>query len=421
MNEPIRVAIIGTGDISNRHMKVWGHIPQVTVAAAAEIDPGALKAFGARYHMAEQDLYTDFREMLKREDIDAVDVCVHNNLHAPVCIAVMKAGKDCYCEKPMSASYYDSKLIYDCARATGRKLAVQISSLFSAQTLIAKKLIEAGKLGEVYHARVCEAAWRRRPHVDRLAAMCSGAFQDKAMAGYGALIDTGVYHVGQMLYLLGLPELDTVMGRLYQKIPVGNAPWADRGYTASHPMAVEEMGVGFATFQNGLSLEISSSNASNVEDIGSNFITGTKGALQYTMPDAFGGDWSMGIPPFGLLPEGMQPTLKFTGLDEFGFAVTTDYRPYENQQDLRHYNREMACYFDNQQMWYDYLTGALTDETRYDTPTIALNTSLLSEGIILSDQRGTPVTAREIRALSRSTAMWRQETPWGVFDYESTF
>lgn len=422
MNEQIRVAIIGTGMISHRHMKVWSHVPQVQVVAAAEIDASVLKAWGEQYHFDEKDLYTDFREMLKRDDIDAVDVCVHNNLHAPVSLAVMKAGFDCYCEKPMSASYFDSKLIYDCAKATGRKLAVQISSLFSAQTLIAKKLIEAGKLGEIYHARVSEALWRRRPHVDRAAAACSGAFQDTPMAGHGAIIDTGVYHIGQMLYLLGLPELDSVMGKLYQKVPVGGPAWADNGrYALTHPMGVDEMGVGFANFKNGLSLEIFEANATNVDQPGHSYIEGTNGGLQYSMSDAFGGDWALGMPPFGEIPAFLQPTLKYTGLDEFGFAVTIDYRPYENQQDLKHYAPEMTHWFDNQLHWYHYLTGVLTDETRYDTPKIGLNTSLLAEGLVLSSERGEAVTAEEIKELSRSIAMWHQETPWGIFDYEDSF
>ena len=90
--QEIRVALIGTGAISNRHMKVWGHIPQVKVVAAAEIDEAKLKAWGERYGFEEKDLYTDFREMLKRDDIDAVDVCVHNNLHTPVSTYVLKAG-----------------------------------------------------------------------------------------------------------------------------------------------------------------------------------------------------------------------------------------------------------------------------------------------------------------------------------------
>ena len=422
MNKEIRIALIGTGFISHRHMKVWSHIPQVKIVAAAEIDEKALKAFGEQYHIDEKDLYTDFREMLKRDDIDAIDVCVHNNLHAPISIAVMKAGFDCYCEKPMSASYYDSKLIYDCAKATGRKLAIQISSMFSAQTLIAKKLIEAGKLGDIYHARVAGATWRRRPSVDRPAGALSRAFQDTPMAGHGTLIDTGIYHMAQMLYLLGLPELDVVLGNLYQGVPVGGPAWADSGnYAAAHSMGTDDMAVGYAKFKNGVSLEVFEANATNVEKVGDSYITGSKGGLQYTMSDAFGGDWAMGMPPFGQIPEVLQPTLVYTGVDEFGFVVTTDYRPYENQQDLKYYDPEMTQWFDNQLHWYNYLTGKLTDETRYDTPLIALNTSLLAEGIALSSERGGAVTVDEIKSLSKSIAMWHQETPWGVFDYDDSF
>ena len=422
MGKEIRIAIIGTGGISHRHMKVWSHIPEVKIVAAAEIDAQKLKAWGEQYHLDEKDLYADFREMLKRDDIDAIDVCAHNNLHAPLSLAVMKAGYDCYCEKPMSASYYDSKLIYDCAKATGRKLAVQISSMFSAQTLIAKKVIDSGKLGEIYHARVSEATWRRRPHVDRAAAHCSAAYQDKPMSGHGAVLDIGIYHFGQMLYLLGLPELDTVFGKLHQKVHIGGPSWADSThYALSHPMGTDEMGVGFATFKNGPSLELFEANATNVEAVGHSYIAGSLGGLQYSMSDAFGGDWSMGMPPFGELPEVIQPTLKYTGLDEFGFVVTTDYRPYENQQDLKAYDPDMMMWFDNQLHWYNYLIGKLTDETRYDTPLIGLHTALLAEGIVLSSERGCAVTAEEIKDLSRSNAMWKQETPWGVFDYEDSF
>ncbi len=228
-------------------------------------------------------------------------------------------------------------------------------------------------------------------------------------------MDIGVYHLGQMLYLLGLPELDSVLGRTYQKVVQHGDAWASQ-----HPMGVEDMGVGFATFKNGTSLEFMQASAINIEEPGKSYITGTQGGLQYTWVDEFGGDWSMGVPPFGQIPQNMQSTLKFTGIDEFGFAVTTDYRSYENQQDLKTYDPDMMQWFDNQLHWYNYLTGKLTDKTRYNTPLIGLNASLLTEGLVLSSERGCAVTAEEIRALSKSTAIWHQQTPWGVFDYDAT-
>ena len=419
--QELRVAIIGTGAISNRHMKVWGNIPQVKVVAAAEIDQAKLKRWGEQYHFDEKDLYTDFREMLKRDDIDAVDVCVHNNLHTPIAMAVMKAGYPCYSEKPMSASYFDSKLLYDCSKATGQKLAIQISSLYSMQTYMAKKVLDAGKLGNVYHARVANASRRRRNAVDRAALFSSVSFREKEMAGHGQIVDLGIYHFGQMLYLLDLPELTSVLGKLHNGVEMPNEAWAK-----SHPMTVEDMGVGFATFSNGLSLEVQEASAVNKEEHNDHHILGSKGGLYWGMTDDFGGDWSMGgggrggMGMGGGLPAALQPQLYYRGQDCFGFDVSVDFHAYENQQDLRTYDPDMMQWFDNQLHWYNYLTGKLTDETRYNTPLIGLNVSLLTDGLVLSSELNRAVTADEIKALSRSLAIWKQETPWGVFDYDAS-
>ena len=91
----IRIAIIGTGMISHRHMTVIENLKKrgqaLKVVAAAEIDKEKLEAFGKQYGIPEENLYQDFREMLKRDDIDEVEVCVHNNLHTSVATAVMAA------------------------------------------------------------------------------------------------------------------------------------------------------------------------------------------------------------------------------------------------------------------------------------------------------------------------------------------
>lgn len=145
--------------ISHRHMTVINNLKKqgqaLTVVAAAEIDKDKLEAFGKQYGIPEENLYQDFREMLKRDDIDEVEVCVHNNLHTSVATAVMAAGFDCYSEKPMSASYADAKILYDAQKKYGKKLAIQISSIYNPQTRIAKKMIEEGKLGKVYPCKKC--------------------------------------------------------------------------------------------------------------------------------------------------------------------------------------------------------------------------------------------------------------------------
>lgn len=402
----IRVAIIGTGSISSRHMKVWGNIPQVRVVAAAEINEKKLSDWSQKYEI--KDVYTDFREMLKRDDIDAVDVCVHNNLHAPVCMAVMKAGKHCYCEKPMSASYFDSKLMYDCAKECNVKFAVQISSLFTEQTRIGRKLIEDGALGGIYHARSVIANYRRRPSMDGPFSGGTPDFLRSEMAGHGQSIDTGIYHLGQMLYLLGLPELKAVFGKSYHKI--GSS-------VPGRTVEVEDMCVALAEFENDLTLDIQEANACNVNVPPSSYITGDKGGLVYWNIDEVGGEWSMGQGPAKLMPENMQHGMKFMG-EYQGIHVDCDLKTYYNQMQNRCYDPDMMTWYDNQMHWYKYLIGELTDETRYNTPEIALQASLLTDGIFISQQEGRSVTAEEIKDKSRSLAMWKQETPWGIFDYD---
>jgi predicted dehydrogenase len=406
-----RVGIIGAGDISNRHMKVYSHIPGMKVVAVAEIVQKKLDAWLEKYKgYGKIDGYMDFREMLKRDDIDCVDVCAHNNLHAPLSIAVMKAGKNCYCEKPMSATYADSRLMYDCWKKTGVKFAVQMNSLFTGQTKICKQLIDEDALGEIYHAKAVEVDYRNRPSVDGPIPFTRD-FMSKEIAGHGPVIDKGIYCWGQMLYLLGLPDLQSVTGCLYTKI--GN-PKPD-----IH-IGVEDMATGFAVFGNGVSLELFEASASNMDDIGKSYITGTKGALQLSGTEEVGGIWSMGMPPFGeLLPE-MQTNARFVG-EYHGIHVDTDLKTYYNQSVQRLANPEAMVWYDNQYHWYKYLCGELTDETRYNTPLIALNASLLAEGVVLSNEKHRSVSADEIKAESKSTAIWKQQTPYGVFDYESTF
>jgi predicted dehydrogenase len=379
------------------------------VVAAAEIVADRLRGFGERYHIPEKDLYADFREMLKRDDIDAVDVCVHNNLHAPVSIAVMKAGKHCYGEKPMSASYFDSKLMYDCAKATGVKFAVQISSVFTEQARIGKKLIEDGTLGDVYHARSAYAAYRRRPGVDAPFLFGSKDFMDKGMAGHGQLIDTGIYHLGCLLFMLGMPELKTVFGKAFHKMesPV-------KGLS----IGVEDMAVGLAEFEGGMTLEIQEANAFNMEDVGKSYICGTKGALQYWNVDEVGGDWSMGMGLGNMLPENMRYGMRFVG-EHNGMHIDCDLKPYYNQTMKKGYDPSLMMWYDNQLHWYNYLIGNLTDETRYDTPAIGLQASLLADGIVIAGEEGRSVTAEEIRQKSKSLSIWKQETPYGIFDYEA--
>ena len=415
-----RIALIGTGMISHRHMTVIQNLQKqgypVKVVAAAEIEPARLKAFGERYGLDEKDLYADFREMLKRDDIDEVEVCVHNNLHTSVATAVMQAGYPCYCEKPMAASYADAKIMYDTAKKTGQKLAVQISSIYNPQTRIAKKMIEEGKLGKVYHARSVGHRRQGRPGYDM--PMFSHSFIDPNVGVHGPLFDLGIYHLAQMLYILGMPELESVYG--FQSCDYWTDERIDKLVGRTAP--VEDLGVGLARFKGGLSMDIYEDWAIHMDEIGTSFVAGKNGGLKLIDVDTTGGPLT--VPEGGKIVGGgdlQLPRLEWFGIDENGIMFDNKLDcaigDTTGQQDLL-MHPEMAMYNDNQLQWYSYLSGDLTDETRIDSPYIAMQTAFLSEGVVISNDLGRSVSADEIKAMAKSIALREQETPFGTIKYD---
>lgn len=388
----VRVALIGTGVISHQHMERYAGIPNAKVVAACDIDKKKLEAWGEKYQI--KDLYTDFRELLKRDDIDAVDVCLHNNLHVPMALEVLKAGKHCYCEKPMAASYADAKLLYDFAKKSGKELSVHLDMMFLPQSRVARQMVEGGELGHVYHARSVGLRRRMRPGLDVPPPSFSRDFITKKWAGHGALYDMGVYHISQLLYILGTPRLERVTGHTYQEVAYNGGPAADAG------MEVEELGVGFATYENGLTLDVIESWAIHMDEFGPAFLAGSKGGLKLTQEPVFGST---------------APSLKF--LTAKGSAdVDIDLRTGSNAMTEGFIDPKSRFLANDQTCWIAYLSGEL--EERYDTAWLALQTMLVSEGIFLSSELGREIKADEIEELSNSTAVREQETEWGSFLYD---
>ena len=419
-DKEIRIAIIGCGMISHRHMTVIDNLKRrghkLTVVAAAEIDKDRLEAFGKQYGIPEDCLYQDFREMLKRDDIDEVEVCVHNNLHTSVATAVMAAGFPCYSEKPMAASYADAKILYDAQKKYGQKLAIQISSIYNPQTRIAKRLIENGDLGKVYHARSVGHRRQGRPGYDM--PFFSPAFIDPKIGVHGPLFDLGIYHLAQMLYVMGMPELESVYG--FTSCDYWTDPAIDRITNRTAP--VEDLSVGLARFKGGLSMDIYEDWAMHMDEIGPSFIAGSLGGLKFTDVDQTGGP--MAVPASGQIVGGgilQKPRLEWFGVNKEGelFANKLECAigDITGQQELM-LHPEMEMYNDNQLQWYSYLRGDLTDETRIDSPYIAMKTAFLSEGVMLSNELGRSVTAEEINEKAKSIALREQETPFGTIHYD---
>ena len=362
--EQVRIGIIGVGQIGKQHMAAWQKIPAARVTALCDLDAAELARVAADAGIGTT--VPDFRALIARDDLDAVDVCLHNNLHAPVTVAALEAGKHVYCEKPMAGTWRDADAMLAAARRTGRKLAIQLRTLFSPETKAALSLVRDGRLGKIYHARSTGFRRRGRPFVDGYG---SPNFVRKQASAGGAMYDMGVYHLAQVLFLMGNPAVERISGKTYQEIGMDEARRAASGYD------VEELGLGFVRLSGNISLDIIESWAMMLDSMEGSVVLGSEGGVR--------------LQPFGYFhPAGDLNLDSTANLDAFMFR----------QHNVKGIGDE---YDGPQNHWAAALQGRVE---LLPTAELALSAMLISEGIYLSEKLGREVTADEVRKASVSSA-----------------
>lgn len=368
----VRIGVIGVGLIGKIHLDLYAKIPDAEIVAVCDVNEKEAKKVAEQFGIPH--VYTDYREMLDRDDIVAVDVCLHNNMHASMTIEAMKAGKHVYCEKPIAGTYYDGKRMVEAAEAYGKMLHVQLNSLFKTETKAAKQLIDAGELGRLYHARANSYRRRNRPFVDGYG---TKFFTRKASATGGALIDNGVYDIGQMIYLLGLPDPVRISGQTYQEMDM------DEQRRNESDFDVEELALGFVKFKDNISLDIRSAWSIHLNEFEGSSIVGSQGGVRFSAQH-----------------EGVEkaPFSFHTTIADMDFNSTVNLDLTDLRWHSLHANED--AYDSSQHHWIAALQGRVD---LIPSAEVTLKTMLISEGIYISSERGEEVTAEELEARSIST------------------
>jgi predicted dehydrogenase len=96
---------------------------------------------------------TDWKKLIARDDIDAVDICTPNDMHAEIAIAAAKAGKMILCEKPLARTVAEAKGMLEAVEAAGVKNTVWYNYRRVPAVTLAKNIVASGKLGKIFHYR----------------------------------------------------------------------------------------------------------------------------------------------------------------------------------------------------------------------------------------------------------------------------
>lgn len=254
----LKIGIIGCGGIANgKHMSSLKTVKEVEMVAFCDIVEENAKESAAKFGTPDAKVYTDYKELLKDKSIDVVHVCTPNRSHSSISIDAMRAGKHVMCEKPMAINADEAAKMVKVAKETGKKLTIGYQNRHRADSILLKKIVDRGDLGEIYYAKALATRRRGVP--------TWGVFLNEYEQGGGPLIDIGTHALDLTLYVMNNYEPKMVVGTSFKKLNEcqgGNfaGPWDPAANT------VEDSAFGFIVMKNGATISLESSWALNIED-----------------------------------------------------------------------------------------------------------------------------------------------------------
>ena len=182
--------VVGCGRVSARHMQAAETIPGARLVAVADSDPCKADA-AARERPATPAVYHDYHDMLADSQVDVVVIAAPTHLHCEIAVAAAQAGKHIYCEKAMAASLRQCGDMMQAAARHDVRLTIGHSTRFQPPCAMARRLIDAGTIGEVFAVNAqfsTDAEPRSRGATD--------SWRYRAgSAGHGHVINFGCHYV----------------------------------------------------------------------------------------------------------------------------------------------------------------------------------------------------------------------------------
>jgi len=265
----VKIGFIGTGGIARLQMSMLRKIEGVEIVAAADVNKTALDLAAAEYKI--EKTFSDWRDLLKIKEIDAISVCTPNKLHYEPTVTALMAGKHVLVEKPMAMSAQEAGKMVAAGKKSKKLLQIGFQWRFTPVAQMLRRQVHSGALGDILYVRV--QALRRRGIPNW------GVFGRKELQGGGPMIDIGVHLLEMAHYVIGAPKPISASGACYTYM--GNkksdtvCQWPNWDYKT---YTVEDLAIGFLKFDTGCSIVVESSFVAHIEkSVYGIQIMGTKG------------------------------------------------------------------------------------------------------------------------------------------------
>ena len=196
-----KIGLVGIGGIMR-----WTHIPGILrcpdlrIVALCDIDRKILDETGDKLDIPPERRFTDYRDLIACPEVEAVDIATPNDVHVPIALAAIAAGKPVSCEKPLALNAADAETVAAAAEAAGLPNMVCFSYRFKTAARFARDIVRKGDIGKVHHVSIqyfqgwgleeahCPLVWRFV----------------RARTGSGALGDLGSHAADLVTFVTGL-------------------------------------------------------------------------------------------------------------------------------------------------------------------------------------------------------------------------
>ena len=275
-SKKIRVGVAGVRWVGDQHASALSKIRGVELKALADINESALVE-AQKKHEVEQG-FTDYNDMIKSGELDAIAIALPTGMHADACCRAMRAGLHVICEKPPTSNVAEMKRVARVAKETGMTYMFARQSRFNPAVLASRQAVKAGKVGKIYHG---EAVWVR----SRWGVLANPGWRMDRNGGGGVMLDLGVHVIDEVWFCMGCPRPVEVSAGLYAAFK--HFSKKPKQYTA------DDCAAGLVRFENDVTLRFLTTFALNglppgtreapengPPNWGARVIYGTKGGLQ---------------------------------------------------------------------------------------------------------------------------------------------
>jgi len=227
--EKPKLGIVGLGWIAQvYHLPIFTRMPDVQVVCICDREKNKARALAEKYGIPRY--YTSYEEMLKHEEIDAIDICTSTDVHTEISLAALEAKRDVFVEKPIARRYDEAVKISEAVKKNKRKLMVGMNHRFRSDTMMLRSFIENNDLGNIFYVKT---GWLKKPSSE------SGWMMQEKLSGGGVFLDLGIVMLDLALWMTGYPEVARVNATDYH-----------------HKTKVEDSAVVFLTMKNGATITI---------------------------------------------------------------------------------------------------------------------------------------------------------------------